>query len=129
MNLKKKLSIFTALAVFQAFAVGSVNAQSAPQDDTASVNTAKTESVEVLKKEQPIAEREVKTSSSSASINAPSTEVKETTTSTGAEATPKTDMDKSAIGGGETTTNETKRDLRSRKDPLRMLKRHLPLLK
>lgn len=108
MNLKKKLSIFTALAVFQAFAVGSVSAQSTPQDDTASVNTATTESVEVLKQEQPIAEQEVKTGSSNASSSTLSTKVKETTTSTGTEATPKTDVDKSAIGGEETTTNETK---------------------
>ncbi|WKL02006.1 hypothetical protein Q0F98_37650 [Paenibacillus amylolyticus] len=71
MNMKKKLSIFTALAVFQAFAVGSVNAQSAPQGDTASVNTANVESVEVLKQEQPIAEREVKTESNNKSITTP----------------------------------------------------------
>lgn len=108
MNLKKKLSIFTALAVFQAFAVGSVSAQSTPQDDTASVNTATTESVEVLKQEQPIAEQEVKTGSSNASSSTLSTKVKETATSTGTEETPKTDVDKSAIGGEETTTNETK---------------------
>lgn len=108
MNLKKKLSIFTALAVFQAFAVGSVSAQSTPQDDTASVNTATTESVEVLKQEQPIVEQEVKTGSSNASSSTLSTKVKETATSTGTEETPKTDVDKSAIGGEETTTNETK---------------------
>ncbi|MFB8377777.1 copper amine oxidase N-terminal domain-containing protein [Paenibacillus taichungensis] len=107
MNLKKKLSIFTALAVLQAFAVGSVNAQSASQDDTASVNTAKVESVEVLKKEQPIAETEVKTGSSNASSSTPSTKGKETGTLTGTEATPKTDIEKPAIDGGETTTNET----------------------
>ncbi|WP_433921170.1 copper amine oxidase N-terminal domain-containing protein [Paenibacillus taichungensis] len=107
MNLKKKLSIFTALAVLQAFAVGSVNAQSASQDDTASVNTAKVESVEVLKKEQPIAESEVKTGSSNASSSTPSTKGKETGTLTGTEATPKTDIEKPAIDGGETTTNET----------------------
>ncbi|MGV2882597.1 copper amine oxidase N-terminal domain-containing protein [Paenibacillus taichungensis] len=107
MNLKKKLSIFTALAVLQAFAVGSVNAQSASQDDTASVNTAKVESVEVLKKEQPIAESEVKTGSSNASSSTPSTKGKETGTLTGTEATPKTDIEKPAIDAGETTTNET----------------------
>ncbi|MFS0855710.1 stalk domain-containing protein [Paenibacillus taichungensis] len=107
MNLKKKLSIFTALAVLQAFAVGSVNAQSASQDDTASVNTAKVESVEVLKKEQPIAESEVKTGSSNASSSTPSTKGKETGTLTGTEVTPKTDIEKPAIDGGETTTNET----------------------
>jgi PKD repeat protein len=87
MNMKKKLSIFTALAVFQAFAVGSVSAQSAPQGDTASVNTANVESVEVLKEEQPIAEREVK---------------KEST-----EATPKTVTEKPALDGEEPTANET----------------------
>jgi len=107
MNLKKKLSIFTALAVLQAFAVGSVNAQSASQDDTASVNTAKVESVEVLKEEQPIAESEVKTGSSNASSSTPSTKGKETGTLTGTESTPKTDIEKPAIDGGETTTNET----------------------
>ncbi|WP_440110584.1 stalk domain-containing protein [Paenibacillus sp. QZ-Y1] len=108
MNLKKKLSIFTALAVFQAFAVGSVNAHSAPQGDIASENnTAKVKSVEVLKLEQPISEREVKTGSSNPSIHVPSTEGKKTETPTGTEATPKTDMEKPAIDGGKTTTNET----------------------
>lgn len=107
MKLKKKLSIFTALAVLQAFAVGSVNAQSAPQDDTESVKTAKVESVEVLKKEQPIAESEVKTGSGNASSSNPSTNGKETGTLTGTEATPKTDIEKPALDGGETTTNET----------------------
>ncbi|MEK4526888.1 stalk domain-containing protein [Paenibacillus sp. FSL H8-0104] len=107
MNMKKKLSIFTALAVFQAFAVGSVSAQSAPQGDTASVNTANVESVEVLQQEQPIAEREVKTESNNKSINTPPTETKDTQTSTGTEATPKTESEKPALDGGETTTNET----------------------
>lgn len=107
MNMKKKLSIFTALAVFQAFAVGSVNAQSAPQGDTASVNTANVESVEVLKQEQPIAEREVKTESNNKSINTPSSEAKETKTTTGNEATPTKDSETPALDGGETTTNET----------------------
>lgn len=99
MNMKKKLSIFTALAVFQAFAVGSVSAQSAPQGDTASVNTANVESVEVLKQEQPIAEREVKTESNNKSITTPPTETKDTQTSTGTEATPKTDSEKPALDG------------------------------
>ncbi|CAM4451340.1 copper amine oxidase N-terminal domain-containing protein [Paenibacillus xylanexedens] len=102
MNMKKKLSIFTALAVFQAFAVGSVSAQSAPQGDTASVNTVNVESVEVLKQEQPIAEREVKTESNNKSINTPPTEAKDTQTSTGTEATPKTESEKPALDGGET---------------------------
>ncbi|MGN7413062.1 stalk domain-containing protein [Paenibacillus sp. SAF-068] len=107
MNMKK-LSIFTALAVFQAFAVGSVNAQSAPQDDTASVNTAKVESVEVLKQEQPIAEREVKTESNNKSINTQSSEAKDTKTLTGDQGTSsKTDSEKSAVDGGDTTTNDT----------------------
>ncbi|WP_145148043.1 stalk domain-containing protein [Paenibacillus xylanexedens] len=74
MNMKKKLSIFTALAVFQAFAVGSVSAQSVPQSDTASVNTANVESVEVIKEVQPIAEREVKTESTNASIDTPTSD-------------------------------------------------------
>ena len=82
MNLKKKLSIFTALAVFQAFAVGSVNAQPAAQGDAEPVHTAKVKSVEVIKKEQPLAESEVKTGSSDASNSAQSTEGKETSTTT-----------------------------------------------
>ncbi|PQP82194.1 DNA-directed RNA polymerase subunit beta [Paenibacillus sp. PCH8] len=104
MNLKKKLSIYTAIAVFQAFAIGSVNAQSVSQSNTASVNTAKVETVEVLKEEQPLAEREVKTGN--ASINAPSAEAKKTENSTGTEATPTADVKKPAIDGGETTTDE-----------------------
>ncbi|WP_339308416.1 stalk domain-containing protein [Paenibacillus sp. FSL R5-0519] len=107
MNMKKKLSIFTALAVFQAFAVGSVNAQSTQQGDTASVNTANVESVEVLKQEQPIAEREVKTESNNKSINTPSSEAKETKTSTGDQATNKTDSEKPALDGEEATTDAT----------------------
>lgn len=107
MNMKKKLSIFTALAVFQAFAVGSVNAQSTQQGDTTSVNTANVESVEVLKQEQPIAEREVKTESNNKSISTPSSEAKETKTSTGDQATTKTDSEKPALDGEEATTDAT----------------------
>ncbi|MCM3208217.1 copper amine oxidase N-terminal domain-containing protein [Paenibacillus illinoisensis] len=60
MNLKKKLSILTALAVFQAFAAIPANALAADQSDSTPVNTAKVKSVEVIKKEQTIAESEVK---------------------------------------------------------------------
>lgn len=63
MNLKKKLSILTALAVFQAFAAIPANALAADQSDTTTVNTAKVKSVEVVKKEQTIAESEVKSGS------------------------------------------------------------------
>lgn len=50
MNLKKKLSILTAFAVFQAFAVIPANAQAAESNETTPVNTAKVKSVEVVKK-------------------------------------------------------------------------------
>lgn len=111
MNMKKKLSIFTALAVLQAFAVGSVNAQSAPQDDTSSVNTAKVESVEVLKQEQPIAEREVKTGSSNASAITPSSEGKKTENPTDTEATRTTDIEKPAIDGERRLQTKQARNL------------------
>ncbi|MFC9710081.1 stalk domain-containing protein [Paenibacillus sp. NPDC056933] len=63
MNLKKKLSILTALAVFQAFAAIPANALAADQSDTTTANTATVKSVEVVKKEQTIAESEVKSGS------------------------------------------------------------------
>lgn len=65
MNLKKKLSVLTALAVFQAFAAIPANALAADQSDTTTVNTANVKSVEVVKKEQTIAESDVKSGSDS----------------------------------------------------------------
>lgn len=119
MNLKKKLSILTAFAVFQAFAVIPANAQTAESSDTTSVNTAKVKSVEVLKKEQPINESEVKTGTATPATNQPgntqpanneSTIEKETETETtapsGTEAkpvNPETDEEQGE-GEGEDTT-------------------------
>lgn len=90
MNLKKKLSILTAFAVFQAFAVIPANAQSADQSDTTSVNTAKVKSVEVVKKEQTIAESEVKSGTNTPTSNNETTEEEnpETDVPTGTDATP-----------------------------------------
>ncbi|MEI2280499.1 stalk domain-containing protein [Paenibacillus polysaccharolyticus] len=72
MNLKKKLSIITAFAVFQAFAVIPANAQAAESSEATPVNTAKVKSVEVVKKEQPIAESEVKSGATTDPANNPS---------------------------------------------------------
>ncbi|WP_145322672.1 stalk domain-containing protein [Paenibacillus xylanexedens] len=90
MNLKKKLSILTAFAVFQAFAVIPANAQSADQSDTTPVNTAKVKSVEVVKKEQTIAESEVKSGTDTPTSNIETTEEvnPETDVPTGTDATP-----------------------------------------
>ncbi|MGN7414482.1 stalk domain-containing protein [Paenibacillus sp. SAF-068] len=90
MNLKKKLSILTAFAVFQAFAVIPANAQSADQSDTTPVNTAKVKSVEVVKKEQTIAESEVKSGTDTPTSNNETTEEvnPETNVPTGTDATP-----------------------------------------
>ncbi|WFR60289.1 stalk domain-containing protein [Paenibacillus amylolyticus] len=90
MNLKKKLSILTAFAVFQAFAVIPANAQSADQSDTTPVNTAKVKSVEVVKKEQTIAESEVKTGTDTPTSNNETTEEvnPEDNVPTGTDATP-----------------------------------------
>ncbi|WP_315793100.1 stalk domain-containing protein [Paenibacillus sp. BIC5C1] len=63
MNLKKKLSILTTLAVFQAFAAIPANALAADQSDTTTTNTANVKSVEVVKKEQTISESDVKSGS------------------------------------------------------------------
>ncbi|HBU85711.1 MAG TPA: DNA-directed RNA polymerase subunit beta [Paenibacillus sp.] len=65
MNLKKKLSVLTALAVFQAFAAIPANVLAADQSDTTTTNTANVKSVEVVKKEQTIAESDVKSGSES----------------------------------------------------------------
>ncbi|WP_339235522.1 stalk domain-containing protein [Paenibacillus sp. FSL R5-0517] len=90
MNLKKKLSILTAFAVFQAFAVIPANAQSADQSDTTPVNTAKVKSVEVVKKEQTIAESEVKSETNTPTSNNETTEEgnPETNVPTGTDVTP-----------------------------------------
>ncbi|MBY0117692.1 stalk domain-containing protein [Paenibacillus sp. FSL L8-0435] len=90
MNLKKKLSILTAFAVFQAFAVIPANAQSADQSDTTSVNTAKVKSVEVVKKEQTIVESEVKSGTNTPTSNNETTEEvnPDTDVPTGTDATP-----------------------------------------
>ncbi|WP_433745016.1 stalk domain-containing protein [Paenibacillus amylolyticus] len=90
MNLKKKLSILTAFAVFQAFAVIPANAQSADQSDTTSVNTAEVKSVEVVKKEQTIAESEVKSGTNTPTSNNETTEEvnSETNVPAGTEVTP-----------------------------------------
>ncbi|PQP82195.1 DNA-directed RNA polymerase subunit beta [Paenibacillus sp. PCH8] len=90
MNLKKKLSILTAFAVFQAFAVIPANAQSAVQSDTTPVNTAKVKSVEVVKKEQTIAESEVKSGSDTGPTNNETTVETnpETNVPTGTDVTP-----------------------------------------
>ncbi|MGF9699011.1 stalk domain-containing protein [Paenibacillus sp. MABNR03] len=90
MNLKKKLSILTALAVFQAFAVIPANAQAADQSDSTPVNTAKVKSVEVVKKEQTIAESEVKNQTGTQSSDDETTEVTspESTESTGTDVAP-----------------------------------------
>jgi len=90
MNFKKKLSILTAFAVFQAFAVIPANAQSADQSDTTPVNTAKVKSVEVVKKEQTIAESEVKSGTDTPTSNNETTEEvnPETNVPTGTDGTP-----------------------------------------
>ncbi|WP_342551817.1 stalk domain-containing protein [Paenibacillus sp. FSL R7-0652] len=100
MNLKKKLSILTAFAVFQAFAVIPANAQAAESSEQTPVNTAKVKSVEVVKKEQPIAESEVKSGTASESANTSSSSTQpvnnentietkpETTAPSGTEAVP-----------------------------------------
>ncbi|WP_339272674.1 stalk domain-containing protein [Paenibacillus sp. FSL W8-0426] len=106
MNLKKNMSIFTALAVIQAFAVGSVNAQSVGQADVEALQSANVESVEVIKQEQPLAESEVVTKSSNASSSAPSTEKgTEASTLTDTGTTPATNTTPTATGE-ETTTNK-----------------------
>lgn len=90
MNLKKKLSILTALAVFQAFAAIPANALAADQSDSTPVNTAKVKSVEVIKKEQTIAESEVKDQSGTQTSDNDTTEETnpESTDSSGTDVTP-----------------------------------------
>ncbi|GGH43363.1 hypothetical protein GCM10008014_04090 [Paenibacillus silvae] len=91
MNLKKKLSILTAFAVFQAFAVIPANAQAAESNETTPVNTAKVKSVEVVKKEQPIAESEVKSGTASEQTTNPSTNATSNTQPADNESTIKTE--------------------------------------
>lgn len=90
MNLKKKLSILTALAVFQAFAAIPANALAADQSDSTPVNTAKVKSVEVIKKEQTIAESEVKDQSGTQTSDNDTTKETnpESTDSSGTDVTP-----------------------------------------
>lgn len=106
MNLKKNMSIITAVAVLQAFTVGSASAQTVDQGEAAVVTPAKVESVEVMKKEQPLTENEVKIKSSTSS-KAEST-VKDTEASKSAvvETTPATENDPASIDQA-TTTNES----------------------
>ncbi|MEK4436463.1 stalk domain-containing protein [Paenibacillus sp. FSL K6-2862] len=74
MNLKRNMSIFTAVAVLQAFTVGSASAQPMDQGDVAVVTPAKVESVEVIKEEQQHTENVVEIKSSTASSKAESAE-------------------------------------------------------
>ncbi|MBE7680400.1 stalk domain-containing protein [Paenibacillus sp. P13VS] len=74
MNLKRNMSIVTAVAVLQAFTVGSASAQPVDQGDVAVVTPAKVESVEVMKKEQQHTENVVEIKSSTASSKAESSE-------------------------------------------------------
>ncbi|WJH29108.1 stalk domain-containing protein [Paenibacillus sp. CC-CFT742] len=74
MNLKRNMSIVTAVAVLQAFTVGSASAQPVDQGDVAVVTPAKVESVEVMKKEQQPTENVVEIKSSTASSKAESSE-------------------------------------------------------
>ncbi|WP_434750434.1 stalk domain-containing protein [Paenibacillus amylolyticus] len=119
MNLKKKLSILTALAVFQAFAIIPANVQAAESSETTQVNTAKVKSVEVVKKEQTIAESEVKSGAAADSANNPSNNTPPannestietnpgTTSPSGTEAAPvnpETGANGEQGAGGETTT-------------------------
>lgn len=106
MNLKKNMSIITAVAVLQAFTVGSASAQTVDQGEAAVVTPVKVESVEVMKKEQPLTENEVKIKSSTSS-KAEST-VKDTEASKSAvvETTPATENDPASIDQA-TTTNES----------------------
>nr|WP_321573844.1 stalk domain-containing protein [Paenibacillus sp. P13VS] len=68
------MSIVTAVAVLQAFTVGSASAQPVDQGDVAVVTPAKVESVEVMKKEQQHTENVVEIKSSTASSKAESSE-------------------------------------------------------
>lgn len=107
MNLKRNMSIFTAVAVLQAFTVGSASAQPVDQGEAAVVTPAKVESVEVMKKEQPLTENEVKIKSSTASSQAESTEEDtEASKSAVVETTPAAENEPGTTDKA-TTTNES----------------------
>ncbi|WP_418037854.1 stalk domain-containing protein [Paenibacillus xylanilyticus] len=94
MNLKMNMSIVTAVAVLQAFTVGSASAQPVDQGDVAVVTPAKVESVEVMKKEQQHTENVVEIKSSTASSKAESSEEDtETSKSAVVETTPAAEND------------------------------------
>ncbi|MCG7381417.1 stalk domain-containing protein [Paenibacillus sp. ACRRY] len=113
MNLKKNMSIITAVAVLQAFAVGSVSAQPVDQGEAAAVKPVKAESLEVIKEEQPLTENEVKIKSSTASSKAESAEGgNEATKSAGVETSPAINTD-SPTADEETITNESEEDFTS----------------
>lgn len=106
MNLKKNMSIITAVAVLQAFTVGSASAQTVDQGEAAVVTPAKVESVEVMKKEQPLTENEVKIKSSTASKAESTVEDTEASKSAVVETTPAAENDPAAVDQA-TTTNES----------------------
>nr|WP_154894021.1 copper amine oxidase N-terminal domain-containing protein [Paenibacillus xylanexedens] len=105
MNLKKNMSIITAVAVLQAFTVGSASAQTVDQGEAAVVTPAKVESVEVMKKEQPLTENEVKIKSSTSSKAEPTVEDTEASKSAVVETTPAAENDPAAVD--QATTNES----------------------
>ncbi|WP_127536927.1 stalk domain-containing protein [Paenibacillus illinoisensis] len=106
MNLKKNMSIITAVAVLQAFTVGSASAQTVDQGEAAVVTPAKVESVEVMKKEQPLTENEVKIKSSTSSKGESTVEDTEASKSAVVETTPAAENDPAAVDQA-TTTNES----------------------
>lgn len=107
MNLKRNMSIFTAVAVLQAFTVGSASAQPVDQGDVAVVTPAKVESVEVIKEEQQHTENVVEKKSSTASSKAESAEEDtEASKSAVVETTPAAENDPDTTDKAA-TTNES----------------------
>ncbi|GAB1154334.1 hypothetical protein YWY31_03590 [Paenibacillus illinoisensis] len=107
MNLKRNMSIVTAVAVLQAFTVGSASAQPVDQGDVAVVTPAKVESVEIMKKVQQHTENVVEIKSSTASSKAESSEGDtETSKSAVVEATPAAENDPGTTDKAA-TTNES----------------------
>ncbi|MGG4480852.1 stalk domain-containing protein [Paenibacillus illinoisensis] len=107
MNLKRNMSIVTAVAVLQAFTVGSASAQPVDQGDVAVVTPAKVESVEVMKKEQQPTENVVEIKSSTASSKAESSEEDtEASKSAVVETTPAAENDPGTTDKAA-TTNES----------------------
>lgn len=105
MNLKRNMSIVTAVAVLQAFTVGSASAQPVDQGDVAVVTPAKVESVEVMKKEQQPTENVVEIKSSTASSKAESSEEDtETSKSAVMETTPEAENDPGTTDKAATTS-------------------------